>query len=113
MLEKTKEVLKDHASEYGVSEKVWKELKDVEKGVKILLELKVEYEANKHYIELGKAVEKAFKEGYTLTKNPNKFVSSEIKDVLHLFKWHELINIVEEDWFARMGRRERITNEYA
>jgi hypothetical protein len=60
MLEKTKEVLKDHASEYGVSEKVWKEIKDVENGVKLLLELKAEYEASKHYIELGKAVEKFF-----------------------------------------------------
>ena len=60
MLEKTKKVVKDHASEYGVSDKVWKEIKDVENGVKILLELKSEYEANKHYIELGKAVEKAY-----------------------------------------------------
>ena len=57
--------------------------------------LAMEYESNKDNIELGKAVEKAFEEGYTLTKNPNKFVSAEIKDVLHLFKWHELINIVE------------------
>ena len=72
---------------YGLIELALRELDD-----KI-----AEYESNKHYIELGKAVEKAFDEGYTLTKNPMKFVSAEIKDALHLLKWHELINIVEEE----------------
>jgi len=66
MLEQTKEVLKEYASEYGLSDKVRKEIRDVENGVKILLKLKAEYESNKHYIELGKAVERGFKNGKEL-----------------------------------------------
>lgn len=57
MFEKTKEALHEHASEYGVSVKVWKELKDVENGVKKLLSERKQLEAD---AELGRAVRMAF-----------------------------------------------------
>jgi hypothetical protein len=53
MFEKTREVLRYHANEYDVSAKVWKELKDVENGVKKLLAERKQFKAD---AELGRAV---------------------------------------------------------
>jgi hypothetical protein len=65
MFEKTREVLRYHANEYDVSAKVWKELKDVENGVKKLLAERKQFKAD---AELGRAVRKAFEQDFRITQ---------------------------------------------
>ena len=65
MLEQTKNTLNDYANGYGVNSKVWKEIKDVENGVKTML---IKIKQLEHEARIGRAVMKAFEEGHKVIK---------------------------------------------
>jgi hypothetical protein len=48
----------------------------------------IKYEANKHYVELGKAVEKAYKETYTLSADAT-YSRTRMYTIKDLLNWAE------------------------
>lgn len=65
-----------------IAEKTVKELEELER-------ISTEYESNKHYIELGKAVKKAFEEGFTVIKGCYGSCDKELCFDEQLLEWAE------------------------